>query len=114
MDVDEAFADVLRRQPSEGERQRNYGDRNAFGLRDNDAFWDFVMLLDHYDSFCRHDARQIAKRARGTIEAAREASVVAAAGESAKAGIESRTDERGESPEGLAERPVEPSRLGSG
>ncbi len=85
MDVDEAFGQVLGRQPSEAERQRLYRVRDALGLRDNDAFWYIVMILEHYDSLYRDYPRQIAEHARGTIEAAREAFALAAAAESAKA-----------------------------
>jgi hypothetical protein len=85
MDVDEAFGKVLGRQPSETERERLYRVRDTLGLRDNDAFWYIVMILEHYDALYRDYPRQLAEQTSGTIVAAREAFAAAAAAESAKA-----------------------------
>ena len=83
--VEEAFAKVLGRQPSEDERGRLYRIRDALGLRDNDAFWYIVLVLEHYDSLYRDYPSQIRDEARRTIEEARRAFAVAAEVEAAKA-----------------------------
>jgi hypothetical protein len=83
--VEEAFAKVLGRQPSEVERGRLYRIREALGLRDNDAFWYIVLVLEHYDSLYRDYPSQIRDEARKTIEQARRTFAAAAEAESAKA-----------------------------
>ena len=83
--VEEAFAKVLGRQPSEVERGRLYRIRDALGLRDNDAFWYIVLVLEHYDSLYRDYPGQIRDQVRNTIEQARRAFAAAAEVEAAKA-----------------------------
>ena len=83
--VEEAFAKVLGRQPSEDERGRLYRIRDTLGLRDNDAFWYIVLVLEHYDSLYRDYPGQIRDEARKTIEEARRAFAAAAEVEAAKA-----------------------------
>ena len=83
--VEEAFAKVLGRQPSEVERGRLYRIRDALGLRDNDAFWYIVLVLEHYDSLYRDYPSQIRDEVRNTIEQARRAFAAAAEVEAAKA-----------------------------
>ena len=83
--VEEAFAKVLGRQPSEDERGRLYRIRDALGLRDNDAFWYIVLVLEHYDSLYRDYPSQIRDEARRTIEEARRTFAAAAEVEAAKA-----------------------------
>jgi hypothetical protein len=85
MNLDDAFGKILGRQPSEQERQRLYRVRDTLGLRDNDAFWYIVLILEHYDALYRDYPKQIGEHARSTLEAAREAFAAAAAAESAKA-----------------------------
>jgi hypothetical protein len=85
MSTDETFAKVLGRQPSQEERDRLYRVRDAVGLRDNDAFWYIVMVLEHYDSLYRDYPKQIGDEARRVIEEARRMFAVAAEAESAKA-----------------------------
>ena len=84
MTVDDAFAKVVGRQASEGERARLYRLRDALGLRDNDAFWSIVMALEHYDSFFRAYPAQLAEAAGRTIEHARAAFAAAAEREAAE------------------------------
>ncbi len=77
--MEDIFAKVVGRQPSEAERVRllsRSGD--ALGLRDNDAFWSVVMALEHRDSFLRAYPAQLAAETRRCIEQAREALSVAA------------------------------------
>jgi hypothetical protein len=83
--VEEAFAKVVGRQPSEAERGRLYRIRDALGLRDNDAFWYIVMVLEHYDALYRDYPSLIREEARRTIEEARRAFAAAAEVEAAKA-----------------------------
>ena len=85
MTTDETFAKILGRQPSQAERDRLYRVRDALGLRDNDAFWYIVMILEHYDSLYRDYPKQIGDEARRTVEEARRMFAVAAEAESAKA-----------------------------
>jgi len=47
--LDESFAKLLGRQPSDAERQRLYQVRDALGLRNNDALWLILMALEHYE-----------------------------------------------------------------
>ena len=53
MSVEEAFAKIVGRLPSEEERGRLYHLREALDLDDNDAFWAIVIALEYYDSFFR-------------------------------------------------------------
>jgi hypothetical protein len=83
--IDDAFAKVIGRQPSQAERERLYRVREALGLSDNDAFWYIVMILEHYDSLYRDYPRLIGRQAEEVLESARRAFAVAAEAESAKA-----------------------------
>ncbi len=83
--IENAFAKLVGRQPSEQERERLYRLRDALGLTDNDAFWSIVMALEHYDSFFRRYPKEIAEEAARTIEGAREVFAKAADGEAARA-----------------------------
>jgi len=82
--VEEAFAKLVGRQPSEPERQRLYRLRDGLGLRDNDAFWSIVMALEHYDSFFRAYPEKLAEETSRSIESARAAFAVAAQSEVAQ------------------------------
>ncbi len=82
---EEAFAKLLGRQPSEAERARLYRARDALGIRENDAFWSIIMLLEHYDAlYAGYPARmsqaaeQAIAHARGAFEAAAIAETAAA------------------------------------
>jgi hypothetical protein len=82
--VEEAFAKVVGRQASDGERTRLYRLRDALGLRDNDVFWSIVMALEHYDSFFRAYPEKLAEETARSIENARAAFAVAAEKEAAQ------------------------------
>lgn len=107
--VEDAFAKILGRQPSETERVRLQRVRDALGLRDNDAFWYIVMILEHYDALYRDYPRQIAEEARRVIEQARAAFASAAQAEAAKAQrllLQQMGRGSAESREARGERPV--------
>ncbi len=82
--VEDAFAKLVGRHPSEQERERLYRLRDALGLADNDAFWSIVMALEHYDSFFRRYPGELAAEAARTIESARAAFAKAADHEAAR------------------------------
>ena len=48
-ELEQSFAKLLGRQPSDAERQRLYQVRDALGLRNNDALWLILMALEHYE-----------------------------------------------------------------
>jgi hypothetical protein len=83
--VENAFAKVLGRQPSEAERERLYRVRDALQLGENDAFWYIVMILEHYDALyagypvrMAQAAEEAVTKARGAFEAAALAETAAA------------------------------------
>jgi hypothetical protein len=47
-DLDESFAKLLARQPTDTERQRLYQVRDALRIKDNDALWLILMALEHH------------------------------------------------------------------
>jgi hypothetical protein len=83
--VEEAFAKVVGRPPSEEERGRLYHLREALDLHDNDAFWAIVIALEYYNSFFRAYPDKLAERTVECIENARSAFAVAASQEAARA-----------------------------
>ena len=48
-ELEESFAKLLGRQPSDTERQNLYRVRDALGLKNNDALWLVLMALEHYE-----------------------------------------------------------------
>lgn len=57
-----AFAKVLGREPTEAELARLYRMRDAFGLRENDAFWLILIALESYDSLYREYPKILSER----------------------------------------------------
>lgn len=49
-ELDDSFAKLLGRQPTDRERQELYRVREALGLKNNDALWLVLMALQHYQS----------------------------------------------------------------
>lgn len=49
-DLDDSFAKLLGRQPTDADRQQLYRVRDALGLKNNDALWLVLMALQHYES----------------------------------------------------------------
>lgn len=66
-DLDESFAKLLARQPTDAEKQELYHVRDALGLRNNDALWLVLMALEHYRTLYREVPGQIAKAASATL-----------------------------------------------
>jgi hypothetical protein len=49
-ELDDSFAKLLGRQPSDAERQQLYKVRDALGLKNNDALWLVLIALQHYEN----------------------------------------------------------------
>lgn len=49
-ELEDSFAKLLGRQPSDADRQRLYRVRDALGLKNNDALWLVLMALQHYET----------------------------------------------------------------
>lgn len=53
-DLEDSFAKLLGRQPTDAERQQLYQVRDALGLKNNDALWLVLMALQyHHDLYAR-------------------------------------------------------------
>ncbi len=50
MSLDDSFAKLLGRQPTDTERQQLYRVRDALGLKNNDALWLVLMALQHHQT----------------------------------------------------------------
>ncbi|MFM0140455.1 DUF6753 family protein [Caballeronia grimmiae] len=66
-DLDDSFAKLLGRQPSDTERQKLYVVRDALGLRNNDALWLVLMALQHYQTQYELFPAAISQAARDTL-----------------------------------------------
>ena len=76
--LDESFAKLLGRQPSDTERQNLYRVRDALGLKNNDALWLLIMVLEHYQNLYESIPERIeaaAKRAARSAAAQAQADV---------------------------------------
>ena len=49
-ELDDSYAKLLGRQPTDAERQNLYRVRDALGLKNNDALWLVLMALQHYEN----------------------------------------------------------------
>lgn len=67
-DLDQSFAKLLGRQPSDTERQQLYRVRDALGLKNNDALWLVLMALQHYQSSYEEFPGRIARSAKDTLD----------------------------------------------
>ena len=79
---DEAFATLKNRQPTDQERQRLMRERDALGVKDNDALWRLLVVLGHYETLYAEIPTRIAKVASDVtdnVKAAAEAELKAAA-----------------------------------
>ena len=80
-DLDDAFARLLGRQATDGERQRLYRAREALNLKSTDSVWLLLMALGHYETLYEKIPEQIADAAReatATAKATSEAHAKAA------------------------------------
>jgi hypothetical protein len=83
-DLDDSFARLLGRQPTDKERQALYRVRDALGLKATDAVWLLLMALQHYETLYERVPERIADAARDatkTIRATAEAQAKAAQAE---------------------------------
>lgn len=71
-DLDESFAKLLGRQPSDSERQKLYVVRDALGLENNDALWLVLMALQHYQTQYEAFPAAISQAAKETLFALKE------------------------------------------
>ena len=67
-ELDESYQKLLGRQPSDEERQNLYKVRDALGLKNNDALWLVLMVLEHYKSQYEQLPAAIAKSASDTLQ----------------------------------------------
>ena len=66
-ELDNSFAKLLGRQPSDAERQQLYTVRDALGLKNNDALWLVLMALQHYQDQYERFPNAIALAAKETL-----------------------------------------------
>jgi hypothetical protein len=71
--AEQAFTAYLGRQPSDKERQRLMRGRDAVGIKDNDALWTLMMVLEHYETLYERFPALIAKAASDVTDNARAA-----------------------------------------
>ena len=87
-ELDDSFALLLGRQPSDKERQNLYRVRDALKLKSNDAVWLLLMALEHYETlYSRHPALMVAaaKEITKDVRETAAAQARAAAAETTKA-----------------------------
>lgn len=87
-DLDDSFAQLLGRQPTDKERQALYRVRDALKLKTTDAVWLLLMALQHYETLYERFPALIADAARDatqTVRATAEAQAKAAREETKKA-----------------------------
>lgn len=75
-ELDDSFAQLLDRQPTDKERQALYRVRDALQLKTTDAVWLLLTVLQHYETLYEEiperiadAAREATKEARGTAKA---------------------------------------------
>lgn len=88
-ELDDSFAKLLGRQPSDTERQQLYRVRDALGLKNNDALWLVLMALQHYQNQYEQFPDAIALAAKETLSRFKETAdtMVLASAEAAKADL---------------------------
>ena len=87
--VDDAFAKLLKRQPTDAERQHLYSVKDALQLENNDALWLVLIALQHYQTLYEQIPGAIDKLAVDTLRGFRitAEATAKAANESAKADL---------------------------
>jgi hypothetical protein len=82
-ELDDSFALLIGRQPSDKQRQNLYRVRDALKLKSNDAVWLLMMALEHYETlYSRHPAL-IAEAARDVTKDVRETALAQVRGAAA-------------------------------
>ena len=79
--ADDAFETLKNRLPTDQERQHLMRERDALGVKDNDALWRLLVVLGHYEtSYAEIPTRiaQLTSEVRANISAAAEAELKAA------------------------------------
>ncbi|MCC7005965.1 MAG: hypothetical protein IT497_04900 [Ottowia sp.] len=71
LDIENTFAKLLGRQPSEKEVQNLYRVKNTLGIGDNDALWQILMALESYDTLYRKYPAIIASQVEQITESQR-------------------------------------------
>ncbi|MEP6652926.1 MAG: hypothetical protein ABJA82_06180 [Myxococcales bacterium] len=69
--LDDSFAQLLGRQPSDKEKQNLYRARDALNLKTTDAVWLLLMVLQHYEALYEKIPERIAKTAYEVTQAVR-------------------------------------------
>ena len=69
-ELEESFAKLLGRQPSDAERQHLYRVRDALGLKNNDALWLLIMVLEHYQNLYESIPERIEEAAKKAARSA--------------------------------------------
>lgn len=77
-ELDENFAQLLGRQPSDKEKQDLYRVRDALKLKATDAVWLLLMALQHYQTLYEQFPTRIADAARDVTKTVRAAAVAEA------------------------------------
>jgi hypothetical protein len=70
-ELDDSFARLLGRQPTDKERQALYRVRDALRLKTTDAVWLLLMVLEHYETLYEEIPQRIAEAAREATKEAR-------------------------------------------
>ncbi|SDC19631.1 hypothetical protein SAMN05216345_101884 [Cupriavidus sp. YR651] len=88
-ELDDRFAKLLRKQPTEADRQDMYRLRDSLGLKNNDALWDVLIALQYHQKLYERMPAKIAKASQETLTDFRAAadSMVKASAEAAKADL---------------------------
>jgi hypothetical protein len=71
-ELDESFAQLLGRQPTDKERQNLYRVRDALKIRPTDALWALLMALEHYQTLYEKVPARIVDAVQTVTKAARE------------------------------------------
>jgi hypothetical protein len=77
-ELDDNFALLLQRQPSDNERQRLYRVRDALKIKATDAVWSLLMVLEYYVTLYSEFPARIAATAREVTNTVRVAAEVEA------------------------------------
>jgi hypothetical protein len=88
-ELDNSFAQLLGRQPTDKEKQDLYRVRDALKLKATDAVWLLLMALQHYETIYETFPARIAEAAREVTKTARETALAQAkaVGEKTKAAL---------------------------
>lgn len=69
--LDDSFAQLLGRQPSDKEKQNLYRARDALNIKTTDSVWLLLMVLEHYETLYEQIPERIAKAAYEVTQAVR-------------------------------------------